>query len=226
MFNESPGLGYQLKWTPTGSVMVVSNNYYGEDTMNNPSRKRWHTDNSLLVKYFDRPAATLDKAAFTLTVDAGCETGGGVSCTGSSSSANPGQNFFGFMAYNRFWFNKDKFAVTVGGGAFTNPGRYLALVPPINGATAATGTPYFTQNPGQSYKGFDFSVGFDYMPNRYITFRGEYVHRGTNVPYFAGAGGMTPDGGNTGNPTAIVPGFTPDLRKYENRLDFALMTRF
>ena len=25
-----------------------------------------------------------------------------------------------------------------------NPGRYLALTPPINGATAATGTPYFT----------------------------------------------------------------------------------
>ena len=31
-----------------------------------------------------------------------------------------------------------------------NPGRYLALVPPINGATAVTGTPYFTENPGRS----------------------------------------------------------------------------
>ena len=224
MFNESPGLGFQVKWTPTGSLMVLSNNYYGKDTMLNPDRRRWHTDNSLLIKYFDRPTAFLDKAAFTLTVDAGCETGGGVSCTGSSTDA--AQNFLGFMLYNRLWFKKDTFAVTVGGGAFTNPGRYLALVPPINGATAATGTPYFTQSPGDSYKGFDFSIGFDYMPNRYITFRGEFVHRGTNVPYFAGAGGMTPDGGNTGNPSAIVPGFTPDLRKYENRLDFALMTRF
>jgi hypothetical protein len=224
MFNESPGVGFQLKWTPTGSVNFVTNNYYGKDTMMNPDRKRWHTDNSIVVKYFDRPDSFLDKAAFSLTVDAGCETGGGVSCTGSSTA--PAQNFLGFMAYNRFWFQKDKFGVTIGGGAITNPGRYLVLTPPINGATAATGTPYFTQNPGDSFRAWDYSVTFDYMPKRTITFRAEYVHRGVNVPYFAGAGGVTPDGGNTGSPGSMVPGFNPDLRKYENRLDFALMVRF
>jgi hypothetical protein len=223
MFNEAPGLGFQIKWTPTGSVNIVSNNYWGEDTMMNPSRKRVHTDNSIVVKYYDRPAAFLDKAAFSLTVDAGCENGGGVSCSGGSA---PGQYFLGFMVYNRLWFKKDVWALTVGGGAITNPGRYLVLVPPINGATAATGTPYFTQNPGDSFRAWDYSVGFDYMPKRFITLRAEYVHRSANVPYFVGAGGITPDGGNTGTPATIVPDFKPDLRKYENRLDFALMVRF
>ena len=64
------------------------------------------------------------------------------------------------MAYNRFWFDKDKFAVTVGGGKINNPGRYLVLIPPINGATAASGTPYFTANPGDPYKAWDASATF------------------------------------------------------------------
>jgi hypothetical protein len=41
-----------------------------------------------------------------------------------------------------FQFDHDLYGFTVGGGAITNPGRYLVLVPPINGATAITGTPY------------------------------------------------------------------------------------
>jgi hypothetical protein len=46
------------------------------------------------------------------------------------------------------------------------------------------------------------------------------------VPYFAGAGGVTPSTGNTGDPTSTVPGFTPDLRKNETRLNFALLVKF
>ena len=30
----------------------------------------------------------------------------------------------------------------------SNPGRYLVLMPPINGATVFSGTPYFTENAG------------------------------------------------------------------------------
>jgi hypothetical protein len=37
--------------------------------------------------------------------------------------------FVGWMAYNRIWFDHNRFAVTVGGGAMNNPGRYLTLLP-------------------------------------------------------------------------------------------------
>jgi len=141
-------------------------------------------------------------------------------------AGGPKQSFLGYMAYNRFWFLRDKFGLTLGGGQINNPGRYLVLVPPINGATAATGTPYFTANPGDPYKAWDASATFDYMPVEYITFRWEFDHRQSNVPYFAGPGGVTPVGGNTGNPTALVPGFTPDLRKVENRINLALLVKF
>jgi hypothetical protein len=129
------------------------------------------------------------------------------------------------MTYNRFWFHKDLFGLTIGGGAITNPGRYLVLLPPINGATAFTGTPYFTENPGDQYKAWDTSITFDYMPTQFTTFRFECNHRAANVPYFSGPGGITPPGGNTGAPGSLVPGWSPDLRKQENRITIALLVK-
>jgi hypothetical protein len=167
----------------------------------------------------------LSKAAFSLTGDLGCEHGGGVSCAGDSAKG-PKQSFIGFMAYNRLWFDKDRYGFTVGGGKINNPGRYLVLLPPINGATATSGTPYFTENPGDPYKAWDLSETFDYMPSQYITFRWEFDHRAASVPYFSGKGGITPPGGNTGAPGSVVPGFTPDLVKDENRLDLSILVKF
>ena len=167
----------------------------------------------------------LDMAAFSLTGDMGCESGGGVSCAGDSAKG-PKQSFLGFMVYNRLWFHKDLYALTLGGGQINNPGRYLVLLPPINGATAASGTPYFTENPGDPFKAWDVSVTVDYMPSQYITFRMEYNHRAANVPYFTGPGGVTPPGGNTGAPGSVVPGLTPDLVKSENRMTGAMMVKF
>jgi Putative beta-barrel porin-2, OmpL-like. bbp2 len=225
-FNSKPGLGMQVLWRPNGAVEVLSNNYgVGTDTLGNPNRTRWHTDNSVEVKYYDRPERFLDKMAFSITGDAGCESGGGVHCA-SSSPGTPSQYFLGYMIYNRFWFHADRFAVTLGGGQITNPGRYLVLLPPINGATAFSGTPYFTENPGDPYRAYDGSITFDWMPSQFITFRTELDRRGANVPYFAGPGGVTPPGGNSGPPGSLVPGFTPDLRKTETRINTAVLVKF
>lgn len=224
-FNSAPGFGGQIAYRPNGHVSITLNNYWGADTLGNPDRKRVHTDDSIQVKYYDHPDAGVTKAAFTFTVDAGCEYGGGVSCK-SGTPAAPSQNFLGFMAYNRVWFNHDRNAITVGGGAIRNPGRYLVLMPPINGATAYSGTPYFTANPGDQYEAWDTQVTFDYLPSQFITFRGEYNHRAANVPYFSGPGGVTPPSGNTGAPGSLVNGWSPDLKKSENRLTFALLVKF
>jgi len=201
-FNSKPGLGGQIKWTPKPWLNIISNNYgYGEDSLGNPNRSRLHTDNSVEVKYFDKPAAKLDKLAFSLTGDAGCETGNGVSCHGNSltnGNVNYKQSFLGWMLYNRAWFDKDRYAITVGGGQINNPGRYLVLLPPINGATAITGTPYFTENPNDQFHATDGTITYDYMPKEYITFRTEYGYRHASVPYWTGRGGLTPPGGTTG----------------------------
>ena len=269
---SKPGLGGQIIYRPTGWLALVFNNYgMGEDTVGNGNgqfgRSRIHTDDSVLVKYYDRPDNFLDKMAFSLTGDLGCEYGGSGFFTGPQGQTIPNnvnchhntatsrkQTFAGWMLYNRFWFNKDHYAATIGGGAMDNPGRYLTLLPPINGADAITGTPYFTQNPGDPFKAWDVSLTLDWMPQEYITFRSEYGYRHANVPYWSGPGGIT-NGVNTATTTIpntaagiVVPGttfvpgpflsptpgftcvagtgFCPDLRKDEPSLRFAVLVKF
>jgi hypothetical protein len=225
-FNNRPGLGGQILWRPNGNWSIVGNQYgYGEDALGIPTRTRLHTDDSVQYKYYQGTKSILSMAAATLTFDAGCESGGGVSCHGNTKNG-PKQSFLGFMAYNRLWFDRNRYALTLGGGKINNPGRYLVLLPPINGATAASGTPYFTENPGDIYKAWDVSVTTDYMPSQYITYRLEYNHRASNVPYFSGPGGVTPPGGNTGTPGSIVSGWSPDLRNSENRMTGAILVKF
>lgn len=234
-FNHAPGIGGQILWRPNGSVSLTLNNYWGRDTLGNPDRNRIHTDDSIQVKYYDRPGAGISKAAFTFTFDAGCEYGGTpgtppsastrVSC-GGGTPESPSQTFLGFMAYHRVWFARDRYAFTVGGGAINNPGRYLVLMPPINGATALSGTPYFTANPGDPYTAWDVQTTFDYMPSQFVTFRFEGTHRAANVPYFSGPGGVTPPGGNSGPAGSMVQDWAPDMQKAESRVTVAVLVKF
>jgi hypothetical protein len=203
-FNSHPGFGGQILWMPKEYLKLVFNNYgIGQDnlvlTPGNPLARttRVHTDDSIEVRYFNSPGARgLSKAAFSFTVDAGCQYGGGIHCTGGPNQSA----FFGAMLYNRFWFDSDRFAVTVGGGFMSNPGRYLTLLPPINGADAVSGSPYFTENPGQTANMWDSTINLQFMPKEWITWWAEIGYRHSNVPYFAGAGGVTPPGGNNGSP--------------------------
>jgi putative OmpL-like beta-barrel porin-2 len=224
-FNDSPGVGVQVLWRPNGALSVLSNNYYGKDAFGVPGRKRVHTDDSVQFKYLDRPGDFLDKAAATLTFDAGCEYGGNVTCSGGTSDRH-GQYFLGFMTYTRFWFQNDQYGLTLGGGYIDNPGRYLVLLPPINGATALSGTPYFTESPGDQYRAWDYSLTFDYMPKDFLTFRLEFNRRMASVPYFSGPGGVTPQNGNTGPAGSVVPGFTPDLVRGESRITTAILVKY
>ncbi|HYA18215.1 MAG TPA: TonB-dependent receptor [Bryobacteraceae bacterium] len=249
-FNGRPGVGGQILWRPTGNLDFVWNTYtLGQDTLGT-HRTRLHEDDSMEWKYWENPNKLMHRMAFSLTFDIGCETGGGtyvnsinppapkVQCFDNSKTA-PAQNFIGAMIYQRFWFGHDHYGVTLGGGFMANPGRYLVLLPPINGATATTGTPYFTENPGQKFSAYDYQIAFQWMPTQFVTWNAEFTQRGANVPYFTGPGGITPPGGNNGMPGSFVCNdgsvlgtnncignggiWQPDLRKQERRLIFALM---
>ena len=213
-FGTKPGLGGQILWRPKPWVSIVFNNYgMGEDTLwtgNTPiGRSRIHTDDSIEIKYYDHPEKFVDKMAFSLTGDLGCEYGGGVSChknkplvftASGSPKGGPKQSFAGWMLYDRTWFKKDLYAITLGGGVLDNPGRYLTLLQPINGADAISGSPYFPGSPGLPFKAWDTSVSFYYMPKQYISFLWEFGYRTAKQPYYTGRGGITPPGGNNGAP--------------------------
>jgi hypothetical protein len=80
----------------------------------------------------------------------------------------------------------------------------------------------------------DASLTFDWMPSQFITFRIEYDFRAASMPYFAGSGGMTPPNVSqtptgsqvsNGPPGSTVPGWSPDLRTTENRINMALLVK-
>ncbi len=230
-FNKMPGFGGNITWCPNEAVKLLTNDYYGTDAAGLPNRMRFHSDNSLLVRYYNQPKAKgVSRMAFSSTFDIGFEKGEGVSGF-NGTDTNPAQYFMSGMVYNRIWFNKNQFAWTIGGGIMTNPGRYLVLLPtgdasPLPSATNPTqteGTHPFDTSAGTQFKGWDCSTNFDWMPNQSITFRAEFVHREANVPYFAGSGGVTSPTGYT--TTALPAGWQPDLVKMENRIIFAVLFR-
>ena len=200
-FNGHVGLGGQILWRPKPWLALVFNNYgMGTDTLGVPGRSRIHTDDSVQIRYYNHPDSWLDSMAFSATGDLGCEYGGSapgtiVSCH-NNSNGHPKQMFAGWMLYNRMQFAKDKFGFTYGGGVMDNPGRYLTLLPPINGADAVSGSPYFQGYPGSVFKGWDTTITFDWMPSQFTTFRFETGYRHANVPYWSGRQGITPPGAN------------------------------
>jgi len=227
-YNSGPGVGCQILWRPTEALSILSNNYYGTDTQDHPDRIRFHTDNSLQIRYVNNPGAGINRAAFSITQDAGFENGGGVG--GFSGNVGPKQYFLSGMVYHRIWFANDHMGWTIGGGYINNPGRYLVLyptgdsnpIPAIN--SGLTGSHPFTANPGDQFHGWDCSTSLDWMPNDLLTFRVELVHREADVPYFAGPGGVTsPDGYNT---TSLPTGWGADLVRSETRFIGALLVRF
>jgi hypothetical protein len=199
-YNGHPGLGGQLLWEPKEWFKLVANQYgFGQDNLGLPHTERIHTDDSIEVRYYNRPENLgLSKMAFSLTGDAGSQYGGGLCGTCGSSSGK--ESFVGWMLYDRYWFHKDLLAITLGGGEMSNWGRYLTLLPPIDGATAASGSAYFTELPGQRAHMWDSTVTLQYMPKQYITWWAEVGYRHSDIPYFAGRGGVTPPGGNNGTP--------------------------
>lgn len=231
-FNAMPGVGGNITWCPNENLKLLTNNYYGTDAAMIPDRKRFHSDNSLLMRYFHQPGRKgISQMAFSLTADFGFENGGGVKAFGGDS-LTPSQHFLSAMVYNRVWFGaKKQLAWTVGGGVMSNPGRYLVLYPtgqasPLpnpNNPAQTTGAFPFSANPGDPFQGWDCSTNLDWMPNQSLTFRVEYVHRAASVPYFAGAGGVTSPTGYTTTP--LPADWRPDLVQSEDRVIFVVLFR-
>lgn len=113
-FDGKLRFGSQIIYQPTENLKLVFNNYgVGTDNPNLPHTICHHTDDSIEYRYFNCPGNSgISKAAFSFTIDAGCQSGGGIHCTGSVNRST----FLGVMGDNRFWFHEDLFAITLGGG--------------------------------------------------------------------------------------------------------------
>ncbi len=241
-FNELPGVGFQIDYRPREWAKLVLSAYTGTDTQDAPGRVRFHTDNSLLIRYYNRPQSSgLSRVASSLTVDLGFEQGDGVAGFGGKHTSDPTQctpaspceqNFQSSMLYFNFWWSKNRFSTLLGGGFMRNPGRYLVLAPT---GVASPGQPFgFSTSPGSTFFGWDTSQNISRYPSETVTVRLEYSIHHSDDPYYAGPGGVTgPDGykcGGLGDPdgrifTCAPPGWRPDLVKNEDKLILAFIFR-
>lgn len=179
-FNQMPGFGMNITWM-NDRLKILTNDYVGTDAGGIPDRVRFHSDNSILYRYYNRPKSKgISRAAFSLTGDIGFEKGGGVNgFRNGDSIQGPAQYFASAMVYNRVWFCRNKFALTLGGGVMSNPGRYLVLYPtgqasPLPNTAnpgLSEGSYPFSAKPGDSFSGWDCSGNFSWLPNDIIEFR-------------------------------------------------------
>jgi len=207
-WNTSPSAGLSNYYRPHEWLAFAANFYYGTDTKDNPGRKRFHHDNSILVRYWNRPtSAGVSKMALSMNNHYGFQSGG--------VNPFPGRKAYmaGTSIANRIWFSRDHLAFTVRGEAITNPSRYLAPAPTANG---------FPLGPDNySLKIWGVTGTFDILPTDFMDFRTEFISRHSNVPFFAGQGGTTSPDGFLGTPGPFVP----DVARHENRLTFAVNFR-
>ena len=139
------------------------------------------------MKYYDRPDLTLDRMAFSLTGDAGCEYGGGVSCYGDKAGG-PKQSFLGFMLYNRLLVPSRFVRRDAGRREDQQSGTLSGVAAADQWRERDHGGYKFSLLYGESRRsvqGLGSSITFDYMPKQYITFRWEYDYRHANVPYWS-----------------------------------------
>ncbi|MFC3157941.1 Putative beta-barrel porin-2, OmpL-like. bbp2 [Chryseobacterium arachidis] len=211
-WNTGLSIGNSNYYRPNENLQLVANFYLnGKDTRNNPGVRRFHHDNSVVARYYNRKNSKgLSQAAFSLNTHYGFQSGNGVKAK---------DNYMvGTSLANRLWFNQNKIALSLRGDVISNPGAYLAFSPsPVanndfNDALAE----------GKDLKMFQGTATLDYMPNQFCTFRLEYGYRKSNIPYFAGREGTTSPDGWADTP---VENWRPDLRKTDSRITVAVIFR-
>ena len=53
-FNDMPGVGGNITWCPNENIKLLTNDYYGADAAGLIGRHRFHSDNSLLARYYKK----------------------------------------------------------------------------------------------------------------------------------------------------------------------------
>lgn len=196
VWNNLPAAGTALRWSPRESLAFAANFYVGTDTKNEPDRVRFHSDHSVLARYYHAPDSRfLSSLAVSLNNHFGFESGGN-DLPGPSKA-----NVIGTALAHRATFYRGHLAFAVRGEMFSNPSRYLAQYPPPN----------FLIGEGQSLKIIGLTTTFEVMPTSFLSIRAEFNYRRSDSAYFAGPRGTTSADGYQGTESATP--FVADTAK-------------
>src|ERR1044071_3636317 len=76
-WSKAPGIGSSNYFRPNENLQLVANLYYGQDTRNS-SRHRFHHDNSVVMRYYNKSSKKISQAAFSINSHYGFQSGDGV----------------------------------------------------------------------------------------------------------------------------------------------------
>ena len=194
----APSGGLAFRWSPREWISILANFYVGEDTPNEPTRIRFHHDDSVVLRVYNRPASRgLSKLALSINNHFGFEQGGGGPDLGSA--------YIGATALAlRAWLHRDYVAVSARGEFFTNPSRYLVPDPP----------PGFVTGAGTDMMVWGVAANVELMPTDFFSVRAEVNWRHSTVPFFSGPEGVTSSSGFI--PTSAS--FVPSIRRNQTLL--------
>jgi hypothetical protein len=205
-WHEGRAGGYLWNWRPTGTLSVVNSFYAGQEAFGDPDSLRTFSDNNVQLRYFERKSGFLRSLALSLVGDIGYEHRG-----------NAPSGAMGGFAVSHRWEWTERWKSTLRGDYFYDATQAISPKFPVGAAYPWKGT-----NP-LSVTGLTGTV--DYWPSPWLLTRLEYSHRVANQPLFSGPGGITGPNGQLPVDDAAKAGFTPDLRRGDNRLVFNVTLR-
>ena len=201
---------------------------------------RFHTDNSFLFRYYNRPAVEgpVSRVASSLTFDLGFEQGDGVSALPRQAHPDPTQCTKASPCEQDFV--RAACSTTISGSTRTAsagwPAAASCATPAATSCWRRRGWPRpaaerLHTNPGTTFVGWDTSHELSWYRDENITFRLENsFHHARAIPTTpaaaaspaptatSAAGSTNADGNIT---TCVPPGWTPDLVKNEDKLILA-----
>jgi hypothetical protein len=209
-------------------VHLVANFYLGQDTRTQKDRVRFHHDHSVVLRYRRGFKTGINQAAFSINNHLGFEAGGYQTDRFTDALLTDDQGnakkeilsdhyFVGTSVAHRVWFCKNTLALSTRADMFANGGYYVIDNP---GPFASRVSEYRNSHVLRMLQG---AITLDVMPTDHFTFRVEYVHRRSNIPYFAGPNGTTSPSGL--NDEVVPDTYVPDMQKTENRVTLSANVR-
>ena len=196
-WHESRAGGYLWNWRPLEWISIVNSLYAGREAQGDPDSLRVYSDNNLQVKYYKGGEGCVPHSlAVSLVADVGHEHRGNAA-SGWMGGAQ--------LAHHIEWNARWKTGLRV--DFLEDQTQAISTKLPV-------GSPYVLPNAGKLVVG-GASVTMDYWPSPWLLTRLEYAHRGANMPYFSGRGGITGPGGL---PASDPSTFTPDLQRSDDRI--------
>lgn len=200
-WQEGRAGGFLWNWRPSERLSIATAEYAGQEVPLDSKSSRWYSDNYALYQYYKSSSGLVRSVAAAAVVDVGYQYRSG----GERDGFLTGESLS-----NRVEFKGDVM-LTVRGDYYYDRGQSLVTAFPVASS-------YIRPFQDRPFSGGGFTTTLDYWPSPWTVFRLEYMHRAANIPFFSGHGGITGPAGIQPTTPAEAAGFTPDLRKSDDRI--------